>query len=871
MRLRYNKNYLKLFILFILLSASLMMASLSRNTTVDAAICPTPVNGDLNPAGNIRVSVVVPAGSEGTLPIPIELFTVEQPTSGPNGTITNHTIDTSIGSEDTCPPTNGAGSAHLTAIATFIAMEQTGDFKACYKGVCSNLLTRPNNSTNDTIFLSLSANDLSGAKKEVSAVLRIDIPLSNESVTYGPRPIDLKDSKGDVIESASTTKKTYSNGSIAKTIDLVATFKDVPAGDDYTVCVQRTDKCSDKFKKVDSAKKTAIIRAGDVGGLPDPGSASNDNDNSCGSQVTGLGWIMCPIINGLTKLNDAMWNLVSGLLTVNPLRQSDNIYKAWGSIRSIANVVFVIFFLIIIFSQLTGAGITNYGVKKMLPKIIIAAILVNVSFIIVQLAVDLANVIGSSLYGLIVGMAPPITGSWDMLVQMLEQTGAFATGAVIGVTMVGGPMAAFWLLLPIALIGTLGILTAVLTLIFRQAVIPVLAILAPLAFVAYLLPNTEPWFKKWRSLLMSMLMLYPMAALVFAGAYFAAAVIISGGGFWNLLIGQIILAVPLFSLPFLARQGGAILGKVSGTLGGMLNNARKPIGTWAGKNAERAQTSGDLKAFNDKSKRPNFRRYLLKRRAKYTFADQNQKTELNRAQTEYVAREVENDEAFRARVSQGGSAGADMRSLAGAKNIQAKLKIEEVTAAKAVIKDLDQDSLRKLSQGGSAGGLNAKESLALKTAAMQMTIDSQDIEGTNSLLNIAAKPTGSPGGMDLETRRSFADSLLASSGKPSYVGAGAIAGIRAEDNPAVARLNSTDLAIDAINKNVYSQDKLANASKDELTHIFNVAQGRAVPPITAVGVQTAQIKQNANDALANPLYSGRISKQITEVTNIRDL
>lgn len=845
-----------------------MMTSLSRVAPVGAAQCPPPVDGGIHPAGNIHVRVALPAGSEGALPLSIDLFTVEQPTSGPNGTITNHTIDTLVTTDDTCPPASNSASGHITVVATFVAVTNTGDFKACYKGVCSDMVSRPSSSTSNTLFISLSPGDLSGAKKEVDAVLRIDIPLSNESVTYDPRTIDLKDSKGDVIESAITGEKTFSNGSIAKTIDLVATFKDVPAGDDYTVCVQRTDKCSAKFKKVNSAKKVVIINAGDVAGVTP---STSSNDNSCGSQVTGLGWIMCPIINGLTKLNDAMWNLVSGLLTVNPLRQSDNIYKAWGSIRSIANVVFVIFFLIIIFSQLTGAGITNYGVKKMLPKIIVAAILVNVSFIIVQLAVDLANVIGSSLYGLIVGMAPPITGSWDMLVQMLEQTGLFAGGAVIGVTMVGGPMVAFWLLLPIALIGALGILTAVLTLIFRQAVIPVLAILAPLAFVAYLLPNTEPWFKKWRSLLMSMLMLYPMAALVFAGAYFAAAVIISGGGFWNLLIGQIILAVPLFSLPFLARQGGAILGKVSGTLGGMLNNARKPIGTWAGKNAERAQTSGDLKAFNDKSKRPNFRRYLLKRRAKYTFADQNQKTELNRAQTEYVAREVENDEAFRARVSQGGSAGADMRSLAGAKNIQAKLKIEEVTAAKAVIKDLDQDSLRKLSQGGSAGGLNAKESLALKTAAMQMTIDSQDIEGTNSLLNIAAKPTGSPGGMDLETRRSFADSLLASSGKPSYVGAGAIAGIRAEDDPAVARLNSTDLAIDAINKNVYSQDKLANASKDELTHIFNVAQGKAVLPITAVGVQTAQIKQNANDALANPLYSGRISKQITEVTNIRDL
>jgi hypothetical protein len=107
-----------------------------------------------------------------------------------------------------------------------------------------------------------------------------------------------------------------------------------------------------------------------------------------------------------------MWKLVSNLLNVNPIEQSGSIYQAWGSIRSIANVLFVMFFLVIIFSQLTGAGITNYGVKKMLPKVIIAAILVNISFIIIQIGVDLANIVGSSLYTLIVGMAPTYTVTW---------------------------------------------------------------------------------------------------------------------------------------------------------------------------------------------------------------------------------------------------------------------------------------------------------------------------------------------------------------------------------------------------------------------------------------------------------------------------
>ncbi len=314
---------------------------------------------------------------------------------------------------------------------------------------------------------------------------------------------------------------------------------------------------------------------------PSGGTNNNTTDNSCGAQVSGIGWIICPIISALTKLDDGMWSLVSGLLNVSPIKQSNqakSIYSAWGSIRSIANILFVIFFLVIIFSQLTGAGITNYGVKKMLPKIIIAAILVNVSFIIIQLAVDLANIIGSSLYNFIVGMAPAYTVGWGSALDILVGVAGAGAAAVGVVALAGGPTALFFILLGLALISALGLLTAVLTLIFRQAAIIVLAILAPLAFVAYLLPNTESWFKKWRGLLLSMLMMYPMAALIFAGAQFAAATIIGNGkDFWNIMIGLTMMALPLFSLPFIARQGGSILSRVNGALQGVANRANQPI------------------------------------------------------------------------------------------------------------------------------------------------------------------------------------------------------------------------------------------------------------------------------------------------------
>ena len=306
--------------------------------------------------------------------------------------------------------------------------------------------------------------------------------------------------------------------------------------------------------------------------------AATSSKLTCSNQVPGAGWFVCPIITGLATLNDGMWGLVKGMLNVNPIESTGALHDAWVGIKNLANIAFVIVFLIIIFSQLTSAGVANYGVKKMLPRLIIGAILVNVSFLIIQILVDISNIAGSSLHDFIISLAPVTMPTWSGLIGAIAATAATAVVSAAGVAIVGGAAAAFWILLPMAGIAALGLLAAVLTLVFRQALIPVLAILAPLAFVALLLPNTESWFKKWRGMLVSLLMLYPIAAFVFGGAQLAASVIINGNtAWWSTLIGLLVMSLPLFSLPFLAKQGGPLLTKVGGSLSGLANKLGKPL------------------------------------------------------------------------------------------------------------------------------------------------------------------------------------------------------------------------------------------------------------------------------------------------------
>lgn len=99
-----------------------------------------------------------------------------------------------------------------------------------------------------------------------------------------------------------------------------------------------------------------------------------------------LGWVMCLIIQAASGIGEHMWHQIEEYHMKIPaqevFKEGGGVQTAWDAIRGISNILFIILFLVIIFSQLTGVGIDNYGIKKMLPRLIIVAILVNVSYIL---------------------------------------------------------------------------------------------------------------------------------------------------------------------------------------------------------------------------------------------------------------------------------------------------------------------------------------------------------------------------------------------------------------------------------------------------------------------------------------------------------
>lgn len=318
-----------------------------------------------------------------------------------------------------------------------------------------------------------------------------------------------------------------------------------------------------------------------------------DGEDECYKNSGALGWILCPLISNVTEALGTIYDgMVEPFLVIEPeLLQGDGTYTAWDIFRNFANIAFVILFLAVIFSQLTGVGIDNYGIKRMLPKLIVAAVLINLSYVICQLAVDISNILGNSLNSLFINIAGRVNANAISPTMFFSST-VDTVGSVLGVgtgvgtilaTFTVGLASGFALIIPI--LAT--VLSAIISVIFmfvilfvRKAIAILLVAVAPVAFVAYIMPNTKRLvFDKWLNVFKGALLLYPLAGALIGGGLLASAIIISALGasaasgnaglqeFFMYIGALLIQVVPFFFLPTLFRRSLTALGNVGERLG----------------------------------------------------------------------------------------------------------------------------------------------------------------------------------------------------------------------------------------------------------------------------------------------------------------
>ncbi len=364
------------------------------------------------------------------------------------------------------------------------------------------------------------------------------------------------------------------------------------------------------FKNENNYKdlETNSYANGSEPGVDNKEEASEEGDvaTACEEASGALGWIICPVMGIMNNASQEIYeNAIEPILVVNAKAlktenddgQSNGVYQAWGEFRNYANIVFAIVLTVVILSQLTGIGLNNYSIKKILPRLIMIAVLVNISFILCQLAVDISNVLGTVLNEQLSKLAVKVYGQvgeggssfFGGYVMNSIMTEFLLTGATVGTLgIIGVSVAGSWgaWLVPLILMVFCFLFSVLLFFVIlsvRQAGVFLLIVLAPLAIICYALPNTKSLFDKWFKLFKALLIAYPVCGLMMGGGQFASALLLKVGtetksGFFMLITAVVVSVAPFFLIPSVIKNSLGALGNI----GAKLSNFGSKAGSFLG-------------------------------------------------------------------------------------------------------------------------------------------------------------------------------------------------------------------------------------------------------------------------------------------------
>jgi|GEM_PF-5581640 len=485
-------------------------------------------------------------------------------------------------------------------------------------------------------------------------------------------------------------------------------FKNVKAGV-YVVCSTNFKACQLFTKNPGQIANVAVMFGSTAGsvipGTP-PGQGQGADQKVCttGEGLAGsLAWILCPAVQLIASATAFFENnIIIPFMTISPLTTNDDnpIYILWQNIRNFMNLAFVGVLLAIIFSQATSIGISNYGIKQMLPRLFVALIAANLSYFIVAFVADAFNIFGAGISQLVMaaidqaGTTQLNSGTSAGTVRSIFTLGG---AALLTIVFSGGAaLGWFFSFLGIAL---LVVVITVVVLVIRQMGFIGLTIVAPVPIILSILPNGKPMLKLWWNTLLKLLLMYPQIVLAFAIGKIFGIVLqqpdfkLAGDGVSDdvaqairVILQFLVYVLPLTVVPATFAASGAITGRAYNAL----NNSR------ARNFAKKGGSS-----FNDNVVKP--RRQEMQMRAarrggavgwaagygaRRDFKREQRERELGRAKNEYIANETLREGSSLAGSASGigGNAGAT-RVQAGAVNQLEKTRHEELANEGAILQE----------------------------------------------------------------------------------------------------------------------------------------------------------------------------------------
>lgn len=214
------------------------------------------------------------------------------------------------------------------------------------------------------------------------------------------------------------------------------------------------------------------------------------------------------IIGGLASFLSWVVGMIQGVFTAilfqiapyNDFINEDVVKNGWVMVRDISNMFFILILLVIAFA--TILRVESYQWKKLLPKLLIMAVLINFSKTICGLVIDFAQVIMLTFVNAFAAAGPAnLYDAFGMnkLFTIKKAVDAANTGSTsqinnnFGFAVTGSLVLGLIMLI----VATIVIAAFVIILIFRIIMLWILIILSPLAFLAMAVPAGAKYASQW--------------------------------------------------------------------------------------------------------------------------------------------------------------------------------------------------------------------------------------------------------------------------------------------------------------------------------------------------------------------------------------
>ncbi|CAN5690417.1 hypothetical protein BH23PAT2_BH23PAT2_09890 [soil metagenome] len=310
-----------------------------------------------------------------------------------------------------------------------------------------------------------------------------------------------------------------------------------------------------------------------------------DPEATC-EDVGGFAWVMCPLVKMLSEGFESLGNQIEAMLNIPEARYNDpRLKSAWEVFRNLAYTLLVPIMLVMVIGTALGFEfVSAYTVKKALPRLVIAAIFITLSWEITKLLIEIVHGVGMGVRGIVLNPFG-VTSFADVFTPSTGS--AVGQGALIfgSVVLVGLSTTVLGLLL--SFLGTVGLilLTIFMFLVAREIFILALMVVAPLAILAWIFPGKTKLWSSWWGLFSKLLYIYPIImlvtaiGLVFASLIDADATNVAENGFVAAGLSNVlspIIKVAAFIIPYgLIPIAFKTVGGVVGNLAGMVNDKER--------------------------------------------------------------------------------------------------------------------------------------------------------------------------------------------------------------------------------------------------------------------------------------------------------